>query len=107
MPITIYISTRCSNCNRLMGTVKRIPSLSDTRIVDIDRYSVQGIEYVPTLVDDYGTTHIGSKAFEYLKKYQGEIQIDAMEIGTGRLAFGSLDDDGELNFTSMASDFSA
>lgn len=101
MTLAVYISERCSNCTRLVNYLKRIPSLSDTRVIDIDRYPTQGIEYVPTLVDDGGAAHIGSKAFEYLKKFEGEITLEGMQLGSGQLAFGSIHDGGELQYTTF------
>lgn len=95
----LYMSERCSNCNRMVNTLKRIPSLQSTRVVDIDRTPTPGIEYVPTLVDSRGTTYIGSKAFEYLKQYDGEIELEGMQLGSGGLAFGSIQDGGELNYS--------
>jgi len=98
MPVVIYISHRCSNCVRLINTIKRIPSLQSARIVDIDRGPVQGIEHVPTLVDQRGRRHVGGKAFEFLKQFEDEIHIQPVQLGTGSLTYGSLNDGGELHY---------
>jgi hypothetical protein len=100
MTLAVYISHRCSNCSRLLNYLKRIPSLADTRVIDIDRYPAQGIEYVPTLVDESGVSHVGSKAFEFLKKYEAEITLEGVQLGSGQLAFGSISSGGELEYQS-------
>ncbi len=97
--ITIYVSTRCSNSSRLLNIIRRIPSLQGANIVDIDRGAPNGIEYVPTIVDERGGLHTGSKAFEYLKRFDAETEIQAMDIGSSGLSYGSLDHGGELDFT--------
>lgn len=98
MTLAVYISHRCSNCSRLLNYLKRIPSLSDTRVIDIDKYPAQGVEYVPTLVDDAGVSHVGSKAFDFLKKFEDEITLEGMSLGSGQLAFGSINGGGELEY---------
>jgi len=94
--IVVYVSPRCSNCARVLGLVNKIPSLQGARIVDIERTPVQGVEYVPTLVDQNGTSHVGSAVLEYLKQFDGEIELEAVHLGSG-LAFGSIEDGGEIN----------
>jgi hypothetical protein len=104
--IAVYVSSRCSNCVRLLSSIKRIPSLQGARIIDIDhadKRSIQQIEYVPTLVDDSGRTHVGTAAFEFIKQYQSEIEYEPMQIGGG-LSFGSIDGGGELNWSSFGGD---
>lgn len=105
MPIVIYISHRCSNCVRLLNTIKRIPSLQAARIIDIDRGPVQGIEHVPTLVDQRGRRHVGGKAFEFLKQYEDEIDIQPLQLGSGSLPYGSIQDGGELQYTNDLYEF--
>jgi len=97
--ITVYISTRCTNSMRLFNIVKRTPSLQGAQVVDIDHGVPAGIESVPTIVDDRGTKHVGSSAFEFLKKFEAETDLQPMDLGSGGgLAFGSLDGGGELDF---------
>jgi hypothetical protein len=104
MPLAVYVSDRCSNCNRLINYLKRIPSLSDTRVIDIDRYPTQGIEFVPTLIDNGGKSHVGSKAFEFLKEFEAEIELESVQLGSGQLAFGTINDGGELQYSSFGAE---
>lgn len=98
MVLTLYMSKKCANCARMMNTIRRIPSLQDTRIIDVEFSPAPGIEYVPTLVDQRGKHHVGGKAFEYLRQFDGEITLEPMQLGTGSLAYGSIENGNELNF---------
>jgi len=86
----------------MVNTVRLIPSLQNTRIVDIEQTPAPGIERVPTLIDERGRAYVGGKAFEYLKKYEHEIDIQPMQLGTGALAYGSIHDGGELGYIDTA-----
>lgn len=97
--ITVYISQRCNNSMRIMSIVRRTPSLQGANIVDVERGVPPGIDHVPTIVDDRGMKHTGAKAFEFLKKFDGETEIEAMDIGSGGLAYGSIEAGGELEFS--------
>ena len=82
-----------------MNTIRRIPALQDTRIVDVETSAIPpGIELVPTLVDARGKKYVGGKAFEYLRQFDGEIQLEPMQLGTGALAYGSIENGNELDF---------
>ena len=106
MPIVIYYSDKCSNCVRLLNNVRRIPSLQNARLVYIERTgAVRGIDAVPTLVDERGQRHIGGKAFEFLKRYEDETIIEPVQLGTGGLSYGSIENGGELSYTTNYFDF--
>jgi len=90
--IVVYVSSRCSNCARVLDLLKKIPSLQGARVVDIDRSPVQGIEYVPTLVDQNGRSHVGSAVLEFLKQFHGEIELESVHLNASGLSFGSISD---------------
>mgnify|MGYP000391311591 CR=1 FL=1 len=94
--IVIYYSPRCQNSVRLLGAVRRIPSLQGARLVNVDTSPVSGITHVPTLVDEHGNSHIGGGAFTFIKRFDDEIEIEAMQLGGGGLTYGTIepDDDG-------------
>ena len=95
MTLLVYTSPSCPNCNRLLETIQRIPSLRTTaKIVDINDLPPQqiassGLTAVPTLVDN-GRMLVGKEAFEYLGQYNGEIEYESVSFGTGSLVYGSL-----------------
>lgn len=89
--IVIYFSPRCSNSIRFLGAVRRVPSLQTARFVNVDDSPVSFVTRVPTLVDDSGTMHIGSDAFSFMKRFDDEIEIDAIQMGGGGLTYGSIE----------------
>ena len=107
---TVYISNQCPNCIRLLSTIRRIASLnSSTRIVDIDSQMSpeqrSQIEFVPTFATAAGAMFVGAKAFEYLKQYDGEIELDSAPLGGGSLAFGAIDDGDGLGYSGFYGEF--
>lgn len=99
--IVIYYSPRCQNSVRLLGAVRRIPSLQGARLVNVDDSPVSGVTHVPTLVDEHGTLHVGGDAFTFIKRYDDEIEIEAMQLGGGGLAYGSIDPDDDSSTSYM------
>ena len=91
--IVIYYSPRCQNSVRLIGAVRRIPSLQGARLVNVDESPISGVTHVPTLVDEHGNMHIGGDAFTFIKRFDDEIEIEAMQLGGGGLTYGSIDPD--------------
>ena len=95
MALTIYTSSNCPNCIRLLETVERIPSLRGaTRVVDVDQLPPPelariGLSAVPTLVAQ-GRQHVGKAAFEYLAQFNGEMELEAVSLGVGNLSFGDF-----------------
>lgn len=95
MSLTVYTSSNCPNCMRLLETLERIPSLrGSTAVVDVDRLpppdvSRLGLSAVPTLVAQ-GRQHVGKAAFEYLSQFNGEMELEAVSLGVGNLSFGDF-----------------
>lgn len=109
----VYISRSCTNCLRLLEGIDRVPSLrGKIQVLDIDRLppdQKRGLQFVPTLVDDYETQYIGSRAFEFLKQYDGEVELEAAPMGMG-LAFSSLQPSGTyggMQYVERYGDFTA
>jgi glutaredoxin len=95
MALTVYTSSNCPNCIRLLDTIERIPSLrGSTRVLDVDQMpppdlSRVGLSAVPTLVVQ-GRHHVGKAAFEYLAQFNGEMDLEAVSLGVGALSFGDF-----------------
>ena len=91
--ITVYISDQCPNCNRLVKTMSLVPSLRNrVRVVDIsavDHSTLSRIQFVPTVVLSTGQSMVGTKAFEWMKEFDGE--VDLLPPPSGGLAFSDLD----------------
>lgn len=98
--IQVYVSQACPNCNRLLSALRNIASLrGHINVVDIDRLPPSqraGLQAVPTLVDE-GRTYVGTEAFEWMKKYDAEVELDPAQLGS-TLAFADLSGGGELQY---------
>lgn len=97
----LYYSSNCPNCTRLINIMRRIPSIAPRAMMkNIDTMppaQLAGLQYVPTLVDDNGRQHVGTAAFEFLKPFHAEMELDPAPIGKG-LEFSSLDGPGEAEY---------
>jgi hypothetical protein len=91
--ITVYTSGQCPNCTRLVQSMSLVPSLRNrTRIVDIstlDHATLSRIQFVPTVVLSSGQSMVGTKAFEWMKEFDGEVELAPPP--SGGLAFSDLD----------------
>lgn len=109
--IIVYYSPTCPNCTRLLHIVNKVPSLKkrvDIRSVDtMSPAERSGLQYVPTIVDDAGRQHVGTRAFEFLKEYEMEIELDPAPVGMGRLEFASLEGFGENEYMESFGEFTA
>lgn len=105
----VYYSQNCANSQRLLSILGRIPSLQ-RRVQMKDVHSLSpseraGLQYVPTIVDDQGRQHVGSKAFEFMKQFDEEMELESAPPSFGRLAFSDLEGFGESQYTTAFGDF--
>lgn len=107
MNMRAYISQGCPNSKRLVDNIVRVERLRNSmHIIDVDQLSPDqraGLQYVPTIVAD-GRQYIGSKAFEYLKQFDAEIELEPVSLG-GRLAYASVEGDGGVQYTEAFGEF--
>ena len=93
----------------LMRIIDRIPSIKQRVVArDIDTLSPSErskLQYVPTIVDNSGRQYVGTQAFELLKQYEGEMELDAAPTGFGKLEFASLNGSGESEYVEHYGDF--
>lgn len=89
---TVYVSSRCTNCQRFVGALRRSQVADSTRVIDVDVAGpVRGLEYVPTVADGAGGVHAGTRAFEWLKQHESLDDLDPAVCGAG-LPFSMIDD---------------
>jgi hypothetical protein len=92
MAATVYVSSRCTNCQRFVGALRRTDIAASTQVVDVDVTGpVRGLEYVPTVRTATGAVLSGTKAFEWLKDYEAGADLDSAG-GFGGLAFSMVTD---------------
>lgn len=88
---TLIYSEQCPNCMRFLDALRRTSIHPHVAAVDVHTLSkdvVAGLSAVPALVDgDSGATLYGTKAFEWLKQFEGDVQLDAFSADHGSLAF--------------------
>ncbi len=90
---TVYVSSRCTNCQRFVGALRRSQVADSARVVDVDVAGpVRGLEYVPTVADGAGGVHAGTRAFEWLKQYESLDELDPAGFGGAGLPFSMVDD---------------
>ena len=103
-PATVYVSSRCTNCQRFVGALRRTDIGASTRIIDVDVSGpVRGLEYVPTVREPSGKLFAGTQAFEWLKQFEASAELDT--FAGGGLPFSMVDD--ATGLASYAEGFSA
>ena len=91
----VIISSECTNCARLLETLKRIPN-HGLVVVDYSTLTPMqrvGIDAVPTLIKNDGKRIIGTTVFEYIN----ETYYQRMEIS----GYDGLDSEEGLLFSSV------
>jgi hypothetical protein len=107
----VFVSPQCPNCTRIVDIVRRIPKLqSIVSVVDITTLppdQMGNLQYVPTIVTSSGQQYVGAQAFEYLKQYEGEMEVECAPsgLGTGRLAFATIGGDAAMQFVEGFGEF--
>jgi len=94
---TLLYSTQCPNCTRFMDALSRTPVASQVSYVDVATLTPQQlarVSAVPALVLPNGGTLYGTKAFEWLKQYEGEVELDGFSGENGALAFSDISTSG-------------
>jgi glutaredoxin len=94
MGTVVYVSMQCPNCLRLLKTLDKLQL--KVKVINIDRTRVDGLTAVPT-VNDRGTVHVGTKAFEWVQAYESQVPLEAYATvlgeGAGGLSYTDLDTD--------------
>ena len=88
---TAYVSEHCLNCTRLISIVRSSKLASrEVRIVDVDTLPASArakLTAVPTIQTPNNTTVVGSEAFNFLKKYESDVELGSWDIASGSLLF--------------------
>jgi len=93
---TVYVSSRCPNCTRLVKTIRRL-QLPGITLIDVDHTPVNGLKAVPTVVDTQGSVMVGTQAFEWLQGHEARLPLEAyattLGAGDGGLSYTDLETD--------------
>lgn len=89
---TLVYSPQCPNCLRFMDALGRTTAARDVRLVDVSQLTdvqLQRVQAVPALVLAGGQTMYGTKAFEWLKQYEADVELESF-AANGTLAFSDV-----------------
>lgn len=90
---TLLYSTQCPNCSRFIDALSRTSAAAETSLVDIATLNptqLARVSAVPALVLSSGSTLYGTKAFEWLKQYEADVELDGFDGENGALAFSDV-----------------
>jgi hypothetical protein len=92
----VVVSSECTNCARLLETLKRIPN-HGLVVVDYSTLTPMqrvGLTAVPTLIQNNGKRVVGTAVFEYInEKYYQVMSIEGADVfDSNELAFSNVGD---------------
>jgi len=90
---TLLYSPQCPNCSRFIDALSRTPAAREVALVDVSTLGASQlarVSAVPALVLATGGTLYGTKAFEWLKQYEGDMDLDGFDGENGALAFSDV-----------------
>lgn len=106
-PRLIY-SPQCPNCQRFIGALDRTSAKTSVMKISVASLAPEQrkvVTAVPMLVMDDGSALVGTKAFEWLKQFEGDMEMDSFN-GSGGLGFAAFgDDDGTIMHSTAYSAF--
>ena len=103
----LLYGAQCPNCLRFIDALQRTSAAASVSLVDVARLTadqLSGVQAVPALVLADGPTLYGTKAFEWLKQYEGDVQLEGFS-GNGTLPFSEVDS--VQGYATYAESFSA
>ena len=90
---TLVYSQQCPNCSRFIDALGRTSAASGVSLVEVSTLNptqLARVAAVPALVTPQGGTLYGTKAFEWLKQFEADMQIDGFDGENGALAFSDV-----------------
>ncbi len=89
---TLVYADQCPNCVRFIDALSRTSAATQVALVDVSRMSKaqrEQVTAVPALIVDNGTTLYGTKAFEWLKQFEADVELESF-VGNGSLPFSDV-----------------
>lgn len=108
MPHMLFHSPQCPNCVRFIDALARTSVARDVSLVDVSTLTpdqAARLSAVPALVTSDGQTLYGTKAFEWLSQFQGDVELEGFAGGAGGLAYSDVDSMGYASYTQSFSAF--
>ena len=102
---TLVYSQQCPNCVRFIDALQRTSMAGQVAMVEVSqlgREQLAAVAAVPALVTAEGQTLYGTKAFEWLKQYESDVELESFYgLGAG-LAFSEV---GGMGYATYAEGF--
>lgn len=92
----LVYAPQCPNCMRFLGALDRTPMRDAVARVDWNTLTAdqrRQVPAVPMLILNTGGVLTGTKAFEWLRQYEGDVELESFCGGRG-LAFSEVEDEG-------------
>lgn len=91
---TLLYSDQCPNCLRFIEALSRTPVAREVALVDVRSVradQLENVKAVPALLTD-GDTLYGTSAFEWLKQFEADVELEGFAGGGGGggLAFSDV-----------------
>lgn len=106
---TLVYSPQCPNCMRFLDALGRTPVAADVAVVDVHEVPPERAAHlaaVPALITGDGSgTLYGTKAFEWLKQFEADVELDGFVGGHGSLGFSDVE--AAQGYVTYAQSFSA
>lgn len=104
----LIISSQCTNCLKILETLKRIPDhgLLIVEYTSLTPMQKVGIEAVPTLIKNNGQRIVGTTVSEFIdENFYNRMIIDGFDgfETNGELGFSNVDD--PIGFGEQATDY--
>lgn len=104
----LIYAPQCPNCMRFLGALERTPARASVTKLDVNSLSPdqrRHVSAVPMLILNTGTVLVGTKAFEWLKQHEAQMELESFSLGKG-LAFSEIHDDAfTMSYSTPYSDF--
>ena len=105
-----YISHDCPSCRRFVESVRACRSAAKAiQIVDVSALNsaeLARLEVVPTVQTSTGQVLTGAKAFDFLKQYDTDRELEVYDVNAAGLIYSDFErDDGRLQRTTLWTPF--
>lgn len=89
---TLLYSDSCPNCLRFIDALRQTTAAAQMSLVDVSTLAneqLARVQAVPALVLDNGQTLYGTKAFEWLRQFEGDVELEGFS-SHNTLAFSDV-----------------
>lgn len=108
---TLVYSEQCPNCVRFIDALQRTSMAGRVTMLEVSRLGreqLAAVAAVPALVTAEGQTLYGTKAFEWLKQYEADVELEGYGGGVSGSAPGlAFSEVGGMGYATFVDAFGA